>query len=155
MKKLIIFGTLIGISVGTITAQACPTITGHYTCAATSSELSPTFILDIATSSKGVVSVDGTNTQFELDGAGQLTLDLRNDEDGLLVTKSSISKCQGNSISLESKTVVGEGNSSSSEEIQISFTQISNDKIVWVGNSKTINGGVVETIKVPPSVCKK
>ncbi len=155
MKKLIIFGTLVGISVSMNVAQACPNITGHYTCAATSSELSPTFILNLSTSPKGVVSVVSENTQFELDGTGQLNLDLSRDEVGRLINKSSISTCEGNSISLKSKTVVGQGNSSSSEEIQISFTKLSEDKIVWVGHSKTINGGVVETIKVPASVCKK
>lgn len=66
MKKLIIIGTLVGFSVGVSAAQACPTMSGHYTCAVSTSELSPTFNLDIATTAEGVVSVDSTNTHFEM-----------------------------------------------------------------------------------------
>ncbi len=130
-------------------------MTGHYTCAVSPSELSPTFNLDLATTADGVVSVDGTKTHFEMDGTGQIILKLKTEENGSSLNTSSVSKCDGNTISLKSVSIASLGSSTSTEETQISFTKLSEDKIVWNGRSKTISGGVVETVKLTPTVCKK
>ena len=51
--------------------------------------------------------------------------------------------------------MVMQGSSTNSEETQITFAKLSEEEIVWNGGSKTISGGVVETVKLSPAVCKK
>ena len=152
MKKLIILASFLGV----VSAQACPTFSGKYICSATTGELSPTFEMVILTSPAGVVTVVGANSQFEMNGSGQLETEMNNDENGTVTNFSKISQCTGDdSIGLKTMSESHNGTSSSHGEISILFKKLSENKLEWTGQSKSVIDGVVETVNLSPTICTK